>query len=83
MYNENNNLHMFITAYDKTLTRELYFEHKQGETDEGFVVSRVDFISTPGVAYVSVDPSYLRPAKDVEAGNDNSAQNAWLKGGSN
>jgi hypothetical protein len=74
---------MFITAYDKTLTKELYFKHKQGETDSGFVVSRVDFISTPGVAYVSVDPSYLRPVKDTEPGNGDSAQNAWFNGGNN
>lgn len=81
IYNENNNLHMFITAYDKTLVKELYFEHKQGETDGGYVVSRVDFISTPGVAYVSVDPSYIRPATDTE--HNNSAQNAWFNGGNN
>jgi hypothetical protein len=30
IYNENNNLHMFITAYDKTLARDVYFENKQG-----------------------------------------------------
>lgn len=85
IYKENNNLHMFITSYNKTLCRDIYFENKQGETDSGYVVSEVDFTSTPGVAYVSVDPSYIRSqmysAEMVK--NGNSAQNTWLNGGSN
>jgi hypothetical protein len=28
IYKENNNLHMFITSYDKTLCRDVYFENK-------------------------------------------------------
>jgi hypothetical protein len=84
IYNENNNLYMFITAYDSSLKKDLYFKNKQGETDSGYVVSRVDFTSTPGVAYVSVDPSYVRPVKDAELeGNGNSAQDFWLNGGDN
>ena len=85
IYKENNNLHMFITSYNKTLCRDVYFENKQGETDNGYVVSEVDFTSTPGIAYVSVDPSYIRSqtysAELVK--NGNSAQNAWLNGGNN
>ena len=48
-------------------------------------MSEVDFTSTPGVAYVSVDPSYIRSqtySADL-AKNGNSAQNAWLNGGNN
>lgn len=85
IYKENNNLHMFITSYNKTLCRDVYFENKQGETDSSYVVSEVDFTSTPGVAYVSVDPSYIRSqTQSAElVKNGNSAQNAWLNGGSN
>lgn len=85
VYKENNNLHMFITSYNKTLCRDVYFENKQGETNGGYVVSEVDFTSTPGVAYVSVDPSYIRSqTNNAELGNiGNSAQNAWLNGGGN
>lgn len=83
IYNENNNLHMFITAYDKTLARDVYFENKQGETNKGYVVSEIDITSTPGVAYVSVDPSYVRPTNAKLEKNDNSAQNFWLNGGNN
>jgi hypothetical protein len=28
VYSENNNLHMFITTYDKTLVKDVYFEHR-------------------------------------------------------
>lgn len=84
IYKENNNLHMFITAYDKTLVRDVYFENRQGETNSGYVVSEVDITSTPGVAYVSVDPSYVRPTESAElVKNGNSAQNFWLNGGNN
>ena len=76
---------MFITSYDKTLCRDVYFENKWGETNGGYVVSEVDFTSTPGVAYVSVDPSYIRSQTNSAelVKNGNSAQNAWLNGGSN
>jgi hypothetical protein len=85
IYKENNNLHMFITAYDKTLVRDVYFENKQGETNSGYVVSEVDITSTPGIAYVSVDPSYVRAKMDNTelVTNGNSAQDFWLTGGNN
>ena len=85
IYKENNNLHMFITAYDKTLIRDVYFENKQGETNSGYVVSEVDITSTPGIAYVSVDPSYVRAKMDNTelVKNGNSAQDFWLTGGNN
>lgn len=83
IYKENNKLHMFITSYNKVLCRDVYFENKQGETNNGYVISEVDFTSTPGVAYVSVDPSYIRgDTNNAEtANNGNSAQNAWLNRG--
>lgn len=83
IYKENNNLHMFITAYDKTLARDAYFENKQEETNQGYVISEVDFTSTPGVAYVSVDPSYIRDnsEKPQQQPGDDSAEFFWLNGG--
>lgn len=80
IYKENNNLHMFITSYNKHLNRDSYFENKQGETNSGYVVSEVDFTSTPGVAYVSVDPSYIR-AKQEQKKEESSAEYFWLNGG--
>jgi hypothetical protein len=32
IYKENNNLHLFITSYNKSLQRDLYFENQQAET---------------------------------------------------
>ena len=74
---------MFITAYDKSLKREVYFENKQGETNEGYVISEIDFITTPGVAYVSVDPTYVRDKseKPIKQEGENGADYFWLNGG--
>ena len=33
IYKENNNLHLFITSYHKSLVRDVYFENKQGESN--------------------------------------------------
>lgn len=60
LYNENDHLHMFITPYNQYLKKENYFAIKEGETDQGFVITDVDINSTPGVEYVSVDPTFLR-----------------------
>ena len=83
IYKENNNLYLFITSYNKTLCRDTYFENRQEETNSGYVISDVDFTSTPGVAYVSVDPSYIRnETRSAELGKTgNSAQNDWFSGG--
>ena len=83
IYKEETNLHMFITAYDKSLKREVYFENKQGETNEGYVISEIDFTTTPGVAYVSVDPTYIRDKseKPVKQEGENGADYFWLNGG--
>ena len=85
VYKENNNLYLFITSYNKTLCRDTYFENQQEETNSGYVISDVDFTSTPGVAYVSVDPSYVRNethSAELEK-NGNSAQSDWFNGGGN
>ncbi len=65
VYNENNNLHMFITPQNETINRDLYFEVTQGNITQGYVVTEFDINSTPGVNYVSVDPVPVRPAVEV------------------
>ena len=83
IYKENNNLHMFITSYDCAFVRDAYLEIKKEEADLGYIISEVDFVSTPGIAYISVDPSYLRDQseKPVQKEGDNSAEFFWLNGG--
>ena len=53
---ENNNLHLFITTFNEPLIRESYFEVKQGPVTQAYVIKEFDVNSTPGIAYVSVDP---------------------------
>lgn len=83
VYSENDNLHMFITPYNATLKKEIYFEVIQGETKQAYVVSDVDINSTPGVSYVSVDPTLIRnnevPPAQTEF--DSEAEFYWLNGG--
>ena len=80
---ENDNLHMFITPYNKTLVKELYFEVTEGETTQAYQVSDVDINSTPGVAYVSVDPTLLRSHEARPEKNESSSESEfyWLDGG--
>lgn len=59
-YKENNILNMFITPYCSNLERDSYIKVTYKETETAYVVSGIDINSTPGVAYVTIDPSYIR-----------------------
>lgn len=83
LYSENNNLYMFITPYSEKIEKEVYFEVTQGATKTAYVVSQLDISSTPGVAYVSIDPVPIRekheiPKEVIENPDENSF---WLQGG--
>lgn len=80
LYNENDNLHMFITPYNAYLKRENYFTIKQEETNQGFVITETDINSTPGVEYVTVDPTFLRYESKVLT-EEQDTENYWLNGG--
>lgn len=85
LYSENNNLYMFITPYSDKIEKEVYFEVMQGTTKTAYVVSQLDIGSTPGVAYVSIDPVPTRekhevPNEVIENPDENSF---WLQGGIN
>ena len=82
LYKENNNLHMFITSYTPSISRDVYFEVPYEDTTTSYVVMETDINSTPGVAYVTVDPSYIRD-KSAEPTNGQTAANFWLGGGAN
>ena len=82
LYKENNNLYMFITPYNAALARDVYIEVPYKESKEAYVVSHVDINSTPGVSYVSTDPSYVRDASAPNMIEDvNDAKTFWLNGG--
>ena len=83
IYKQNDNLHTFITSYNKDISRETYFEVGYKETTSGYVVTELDVNSTPGVVYVSVDPSYTRDKTEITIpkSEKNSADYFWLQGG--
>ena len=80
IYAENNNLHQFITTYNSSIVRDTYFEVTYKETTTSYVVAEMDVNSTPGVAYVTVDPSYIRD-KSADTNEGPSAAEYWLGGG--
>lgn len=83
IYRENNNLHMFIMPYSETIDRDIYFEVKQGNKRQGYVVTEFDINSTPGVNYISVDPVPLREKTKVsiQTPNDKEENFFWITGG--
>ena len=81
LFSHNDNLYAFVTSYNGTIIRDIYFEITYEDTTTAYVVSELDVNSTPGVAYVTVDPSYIR---DKSAGREEIPQSAadfWLGGG--
>lgn len=82
LYLENNNLHMFITTQNDNLLKDVYFEVKQGNITQGYVVREFDINSTPGIAYLSVDPVPLREEDKIELTDKDSNEDIfWLTGG--
>ena len=83
IYKENNNLYMFVTSYNSSVKKDIYFEIPYEETISAYVISGVDVNSTPGVMYVTVDSSYIRDKSEEKVENPQSAANFWLNGGGN
>ena len=83
IYKENNNLYMFVTSYNSSVTRDTYFEIPYEETTTAYVTSGVDVNSTPGVMYVTADSSYIRDKSAEETPKEESAANYWISGGAN
>lgn len=83
IYSENNNLHTFITTQNETICRDMYFEVKQGNITQGYVVTEFDIHSTPGVNYVTVDLVPIRDEQIVpeQTATDRSEDFFWLQGG--
>jgi hypothetical protein len=82
IYKENNNLHMFVTSYDPTLVRDTYLEIPYENSITSYIIAETDIISTSGVEYVTVDPSYIR-GKSEEVESKQTAANFWFSGGNN
>ena len=82
-YEENDNKYRIITAYEPTLIKDVYFEFTQGETIKGFNICETDIYTTPGVIYISLDPTMIKDKtpKPVAPEGANDADYFWLNGG--
>lgn len=83
LYRENQNLYRIIMPYAADLKIEAYAEIKSMETTTPFVVTDIDVHSTPGVIYVTVDPTFDRDEseKPIPTDKDNPEDFFWLNGG--
>lgn len=83
IYNENLKMSFFVTAVNPDIKKDDYFEIEYGGVLQPFRVTGYDFISTPGVEFVTVDPVYQydnSPAPEKQPG-DNDDDFFWLEGG--
>lgn len=81
LYSENNNLHMFITTYEGSIGRDTYFKVPYKEKEQAYVVTETDVNSTPGVVYVTVDPTYVRDEASAPVQEGEDKEFFWLNGG--
>lgn len=83
LYTENNNLYTFITPYQADIQKECYFTVTYEDTTTAYVITDLDVSSTPGVAYITVDPVPVRdetPPPTQQEG-ESSDDYFWLNGG--
>ena len=77
IYKENNNLYMFVTAYNASITKDIYFDITYKDTTTAYVIVGVDSNSTSGVMYTTADRSYIRE----DSGGKETAAEYWFSGG--
>lgn len=83
LYSENLKLNFLLMPFHDHMIEQTYMEiTTQGRT-QGFRVTGIDIVSTPGVMYVSMDPTYLRgdTSKPIQTENDDPDDFFWLNGG--
>lgn len=82
IYAENLKLNFFIMPTNSKIKKDDYLEVGEGELQESYRVTGYDIQSTPGVEYVSIDPTYkydLTPAP-VKTEEDLEEEYYWLEG---
>ena len=83
IYAENLKMSFFVMPTTPKITKDDYLEIGTGELKEQYRVTGYDIQSTPGVEYVTVDPTYeydLTPAPQQQPG-DSEDEFFWLNGG--
>lgn len=83
IYAENLKMSFFVMPTTSKIKKDDYLEIGAGELKEQYRVTGYDIQSTPGVEYVTVDPTYeydLTPAPQQQPG-DSEDEFFWLNGG--
>lgn len=83
IYAENLKMSFFVMPTTPKIKKDDYLEIGTGELKEQYRVTGYDIQSTPGVEYVTVDPTYeydLTPAPQQQPG-DSENEFFWLNGG--
>ena len=83
IYAENLKMSFFVMPVTEKIRKDDYIEIGEGGLKEQYKVTGYDIQSTPGVEYVTVDPTYsydLTPAPDQQLGDSNE-EFFWLNRG--
>ena len=83
IYSENLKMSFFVMPTNEYIKKDIYLEIGDGSLQEQYVVTGYDIQSTPGVEYVTVDPTYkydLTPPSEPLPG-ENENEFFWLNGG--
>lgn len=83
IYAENLKMSFFVMPVNPKIKKEDYLEIGEGDLGENYRVVGYDIQSTPGIEYVTVDPTYkydLTPAPEQTA-QDDEEDFFWLNGG--
>lgn len=83
IYAENLKMSFFVMPTTPKIKKDDYLEIGTGELKEQYRVTGYDIQSTPGIEYVTVDPTYeydLTPAPQQQPG-DSEDEFFWLNGG--
>lgn len=85
LYTENLKESFFVIPTNENIKKDDYLEVGEGKLLESYVVTGYDIQSTPGVEYVSVDPTYIRDKSDKpkQDSTDNNEDFYWLNNGGN
>ena len=83
LYTENLKMSFFVIPTNEFMRKDDYLEIGTGELKEQYRVTGYDIQSTPGVEYVTVDPTYLHDNGDMPMPrrNDKPEDWFWLNGG--
>jgi hypothetical protein len=83
LYAENLKTSFFVMPLNKNVNKDDYFIIGEGELKEAYVVTGYDRQSTPGVMYVTIDPTYERDTsiENLTQEEIQSEDYFWLNGG--